>query len=190
MLWQQLRNRLLFNLWYYRKPPWDTNISPPELMEFIHTHSPGRALDCGCGTGTNVITLAKNGWQVTGIDFAWKAIHTARWKARQAGLAIDLHVDDVTRMAGVKGPFDLILDIGCYHSLPSASRPLYREKIAQELDRGGTYLLYAFFRPADSDRRGITDADLEAFTDKLILSERKDGFDRGQRQSTWLKYTR
>ena len=30
--------RTLFNLWYYRKPPWDTGVSPPELMQFIGSH--------------------------------------------------------------------------------------------------------------------------------------------------------
>ena len=50
--------RLSFLLWYFRDPPWDTNISPPELLDFINRHPPGRVLDLGCGTGTNVITLA------------------------------------------------------------------------------------------------------------------------------------
>ena len=60
--------RWLFNLWYFQRPPWDSGISPPELMEFIRSSQPGRALDLGCGTGTNIITLAKNGWQVTGVE--------------------------------------------------------------------------------------------------------------------------
>src|SRR5689334_21905005 len=49
--------RLSFNLWYFRNPPWDSGISPPELLEFIQTHPAGKAIDLGCGTGTNVITL-------------------------------------------------------------------------------------------------------------------------------------
>jgi len=65
-----LLRRINFNLWYFRRPPWDRGISPPELFDFISKHPAGRAIDLGCGTATNVITLAQNGWQVTGIDFA------------------------------------------------------------------------------------------------------------------------
>lgn len=36
---------ITFNLWYFRRPPWDTRVSPPELLEFIAAHPPGRALD-------------------------------------------------------------------------------------------------------------------------------------------------
>ena len=47
--------RLFFNLWYYFNPPWDTGITPPEVVEAIdgpEALRPGRALDLGCGTGT------------------------------------------------------------------------------------------------------------------------------------------
>src|SRR5512139_2762941 len=93
--------RWLFNLWYFQRPPWDSGISPPELMEFIRSSQPGRALDLGCGTGTNIISLAKNGWQVTGVDFASHAISIARRKAQSEGVTADLRVSDVTSLEGI-----------------------------------------------------------------------------------------
>ena len=82
--------RLFFNIWYYQSgifqtPPWDTGISPPELINYLESHTPGLALDLGCGTGTNVITMAEYGWQVTGVDFVRRAISKARDKAIHAG---------------------------------------------------------------------------------------------------------
>ncbi len=85
---------------YFRQPPWDTGISPPELLEFIQTHSPGRAIDLGCGTGTNVITLVNAGWDVTGIDFAPRALKIARQKLNQAGIRANLFLRDATKLRG------------------------------------------------------------------------------------------
>ena len=45
--------RLKFNLSYFGKAPWDSGISPPELYDFIATHPAARAIDIGCGSGTN-----------------------------------------------------------------------------------------------------------------------------------------
>ena len=87
----------LFEWRYWRdQTPWDTNITPPEIMEFLSSAQPGRALDLGCGTGTNAITMTRYGWQVTGIDFSMKAIRTARRKAAQAALTIDFQMKDVS----------------------------------------------------------------------------------------------
>ena len=80
----------MFSLWYFRRPPWDSGITPPELLEYLESRpAAGRAIDLGCGTGTNVITMARMGWQVTGVDFVPKAIDLAREKARKAGLRLD-----------------------------------------------------------------------------------------------------
>lgn len=187
---QELIRRLFFGLWYFRNPPWDTGITPPELVEFIATHAPGRALDLGCGTGTNVINLAQHGWQVTGIDFAGRAIRIAQRKVRMAGLKADLRVGDVTKLAGIRGPFDLILDIGCFHSLTSKSKRDYVHNLTQILAPGGRYLMYAFFKTTDKDRFGLSQADLELLGDNLTLDKRQDGTERGRAPSAWFTFRR
>ncbi len=109
--------RLHFNFWYFRRPPWDSGISPPELLDFISKHPAGRAIDLGCGTGTNVITLVQTGWQVVGIDFAPRAIQIAKQKIKSANIQADLRVGDVTKLNGIDGSFDLALDMGCFHGI-------------------------------------------------------------------------
>jgi ubiquinone/menaquinone biosynthesis C-methylase UbiE len=187
-----LLRRLKFHLWYYQRqpPPWDTGITPPEVEGFIANHPPGRALDLGCGTGTNVITLARHGWQVTGIDFAWSAIRFARRKLKQAGVKATLKLDDVTRLHGIDGPFDLILDIGCFHNLPSERRPTYLEHIERLLAKSGTYLLYVHLKPDTAERsHGVVEADLQQIAARLHLVSRQDGTERGHCPSAWLTYS-
>jgi 2-polyprenyl-3-methyl-5-hydroxy-6-metoxy-1,4-benzoquinol methylase len=182
-------NKLMFSLWYLRKPPWDTKQTPPEVQDYIENHLPGKALDLGCGTGTNAITLAKNGWQVIGIDFVSKAIRTARKKAKQAQVDIDFRVDDVTKLSGVEETFDLILDIGCYHNLDANGMKAYRSNINRLLGNNGTFLLYTFFRNLGSkSQSGVAVADIEAFSPPLILISRMDGLERGSRPASWLTY--
>jgi len=187
--------RIVFNLWYFLNPPWDTNKSPPELINFIHSHPSGSALDLGCGTGTNAITLAKSGWKVLGVDFASIAIQRGRRRARRLGIPVNLIVGDVTKPKDwlkcnqriFPGPFDLILDIGCYHSLSLKERMNYRHNLSQLLAPGGIFLIYVFFRTQYSGS-GISKAELDDFPPDLTLISRQDGTERGMLDSAWLMY--
>jgi SAM-dependent methyltransferase len=169
--------RLLFSLWYWlpRRPPWDTGVTPPELERFVASHPPGRALDLGCGTGTNVVYLAQHGWSVVGVDFAARAIAKARRRARDAGIAdrCTFEVGDVTRLA-VTGPFDLALDIGCLHSIPVGGRAGYASGLARVVRPGGTYLLYAF--APGGPATGLTAEDVRAaFADAFEIVSTEEG---------------
>ena len=173
---------------YLRRPPWDSGITPPELYEFIASHPAGRALDLGCGTGTNVISLAQNGWQVTGVDFIPKAIRIAKRKAKQARVNADLRVGDVTDLIGVKGPFDLALDIGCFHGVEN--RAAYLDELDRLLAPGGHWLLYGFFKPASHlSGPGLAEADLDLIHARgFSLLSRTNGFDKKQRPSAWFLF--
>jgi SAM-dependent methyltransferase len=137
--------RLLFTVWYWLpgRRRWDTGVTPPELERFVGSHPSGRALDLGCGTGTNVVYLARRGWEAVGVDFASRAIAKARRRARDAGVSSTFIVGDVTRL-DVTGPFDLALDIGCLHSIAVTGRAGYATGLARLVRPGGTFLLYAF----------------------------------------------
>ncbi|NCP88142.1 MAG: SAM-dependent methyltransferase [Anaerolineae bacterium CG_4_9_14_3_um_filter_57_17] len=182
---------LLFNLWYYRRPPWDSGITPPELVEFIATHPAGRALDLGCGTGTNSITLARAGWQVIGVDFAFHAIQQARQKAQQAALSVDLRVGDVTRLENISGRFDLALDIGCFHGLTPRLQESYLQTLTPRLVAGGHWLVYAMRKnPLALTAHGLTEAQIDGLAQIFRLTRREDGRDPRGRQSCWLWFER
>ena len=185
----RLQHWVLFNRWYLKKSrPWDTGISPPELLRHIATHPPGRALDLGCGTGTNVLTLAQHGWRATGVDFALKAILEARHKAARAHVQADFFLADVTRLDGIAGPFDLVLDIGCFHGLPDAGKDAYAVRMQHLLSSSGIFLLYVHWKADATLRTGIREYDLQRFQ-FLSLVRREDGIDTTRnRPSSWLTF--
>jgi len=182
--------RIRFYFLYFRKPPWDTQVSPPELIEFIEHHPPGRALDLGCGTGTNVINLARQGWEVTGIDYGGRAISAGKKKAQQAGVSVDLRTGDVTKLEDITEVFDLVLDIGCFHSLNADEKTAYIRNLERLTSPGSTYLMYGFFRAPDGSGPGMDLSDLDGFETSFDLINRTNGTDRGQRPSVWLTYLR
>ncbi|MGD8404503.1 MAG: class I SAM-dependent methyltransferase [Anaerolineales bacterium] len=180
--------RLTFRIWYLFDPPWDTGISPPELKDFTEKNPPGEAIDIGCGTGTNVITLVQAGWKVTGVDFVPRAIKTAKRKVKKAGVDAKLYVRDVTELEGITGPFDLVLDIGCFHSLGD-KKAGYLSELNRILAPGGHWLMYGFFNPdSASDSHGLAETDLDLISALFTQVWRHDGTDRGERTSAWFLY--
>ncbi len=180
--------RLTFGMWYLGHPPWDSGIVPPEVEEFIREHTPGCALDLGCGTGTSSLALVRAGWTVTGVDFARRAIRFARQKARRAGLEIDFRVADVLHLPSLPDPFSLVLDIGCFHGLSPSGKIVYLKQLDHLLAPGGTWLLYGFIKLDESPGSGLIPADLESI--QLKLTRRQDGVDKRDRPSVWLWFKR
>jgi SAM-dependent methyltransferase len=185
---QNLFRRILFQYMYFRQPPWDTGISPPELFEFIQTHRPGRAIDLGCGTGTNVITLARAGWEVIGVDFAPRAIHLARQKLKKADIQANLFLKDATKLDGINGPFDLTFDLGCFHGILPAGRPKYLEELDRILAPNGFWLMYGFLTDPPQTGSGLAEADIALISSHFTLLSRRDGVDRGDKRSAWFLY--
>lgn len=129
--------------------PWDTGVTPPELVDLVEGKNAlprGRALDLGCGTGTNAIYLSVHGWTTTGVDSAERALTEARRTASQAGVEPRFLKGDVTRLGdlAIGNGYSLILDLGCYQSIPKTRRNAYAEEVTAVAAHGATFLLYGF----------------------------------------------
>ena len=184
------RSRLFFQFAYlFGFKPWDSGVPPPELVELIEGPKPlqrGRALDIGCGTGTNCKYLLDHGWDVTGVDFVPRALAVAKRKAPGAKLLIG----DVTRLRdlGVSGPFDLMLDLGCFHAIPDARRDAYVDEVSHVAAPGATLLMFAFGEKGRGTPIATEEEIRRRFSGAFDVAEVRPG--RPFRKQTWYRMIR
>jgi len=178
----------------FSQPRWDTGITPPEVVQLVEAERfpPGRALDVGCGTGTNVVYLARRGFQVTGIDFVPRAIERAQARVRAANVRANLRVANVLEPVTLGAPFELVLDIGCFHNFDEEGRARYAENLARWTHPGSTYLVYAFFpRTAGARRFGVTPEAVEqTFAPHFKQLRSSVGRNNAAQDSAWYRLER
>jgi SAM-dependent methyltransferase len=104
---------------------------------------PGRALDLGCGPGRNALHLAAAGFAVDALDLSATAIAWARERAAAAGVEVDWRVADAFT-ADLPGPYDLVVDSGCFHHVPPHRRVAYLQLLQRVLAPGGLLCLTCF----------------------------------------------
>jgi SAM-dependent methyltransferase len=162
----------MYNVMYrFGKPRWDTGMTPPEMVALIEGEHPlpdGRALDLGCGTGTNVLYLARHGWDVVGVDFSPVAIEQARKKASSQPKATFVQ-GDVSQLSslGIDGPFDLVLDVLCFHSLPPDQRQGYAQEVARVTGPGALFLIWAIATDRQNPLPGVPGLRKEEVLDRF-----------------------
>ena len=179
------RLALAFYRFTYRhgRPRWDSVEPHREFERLVIGRRPGRALDLGCGTGTDALYLAQHGWDVVGVDFVPEAIETARKRAVDAGISPRFVVGDVTqlRQAGVEGPFDLIMDTGCYHGIAEGLRDAYAAEVAAAAGPGADFYVAGISDPPATWRvlgaRGVSADDLRRHfgADFDLVDEQRTG---------------
>jgi SAM-dependent methyltransferase len=98
---------------------------------------PGLVVDLGCGLGSEVGYLARNGWHGLGVDVSATALASARSLHRGAAFARA----DVTRLPLLPETADLLIDRGCFHYLDAQGRAAYAREANRVLRAGGRLLL-------------------------------------------------
>jgi SAM-dependent methyltransferase len=97
-----------------REHPDKVAARPPNahLLSEIGDLQPGRALDAGCGHGSEAIWLAASGWQVTAVDFSMTALEFGRSTAQTVGPDVGQRITWVEGDLGSWAPaprrFDLV----------------------------------------------------------------------------------
>jgi SAM-dependent methyltransferase len=141
-----LTYRLMYRVGF---TPWDTGQVPTALSALIEGTGAlpaGRALDIGCGTGTQAVYMARAGWAVTAIDVVPRPLSRARARADAAGVSVDWILADVARLhrLGLTPGFTLFFDRGCFHGLDESQRGAYAAAVDALAAQGATLLMMAF----------------------------------------------
>jgi SAM-dependent methyltransferase len=125
--------------------PWDTGGPSSELQRVVsrNTIQPCRALEIGCGTGTNCVWLAQQGFEVTGVDVAPLAVERAEKRAQAANVKAHFVVADVLQLPELDGPFAFFFDRGCYHAVRRSAPQQYAPAVARHLASGARGLILA-----------------------------------------------
>jgi tellurite methyltransferase len=117
----------------------DRSLDPARfLIENLEILPRGRALDVAMGTGRNAIYLAKEGFEVEGIDISSEAVRVALDRARSAGVSLKARVADLEGDYPIeRGAYDVIL---CFNYLQRSLIPRIKEGL-----RVGGMVVYETF---------------------------------------------
>ena len=130
---------------------WDRRYAGSELLwtgepnRFLVSEAaglrPGRALDLACGEGRNAVWLARQGWQVTGVDFSAVALEKARRLAEASAVEAEWVVADLCEYRPEERAFDLVIVF--YLQVPASQRREIVRAAVAAVAPAGTFLLVA-----------------------------------------------
>ena len=120
------------------------NRAPNQLLvEAIGDRKAGAAIDLGMGEGRNAVYLARQGWQVTGVDQSDVAVAQAKKRAMEVGVKLDAVVDDLDRFDLGRGRWDLIV-LMYVHAWYRGAKPRSVQRIVEALKPGGVVVIEGF----------------------------------------------
>ena len=129
------------------------------LINQVEGLTPGRALDVGGGTGGNAVWLARQGWQVTALDFSAVAIEKGKRLAAEQGVNVEFVVADASTHRPER-KYDLIT---CFYiQLFPQQRAYMLATMSEALEPGGTFLFVSHDKSAPPS--GWSEEDLMSLT--------------------------
>lgn len=122
--------------------PWDTGRPDTYLVRMVSRWPVRRGvvLDIGCGTGTNSLWLARQGFEVTGLDISQEAVAMARKRADEEGVACRFVCGDFLTNDIVPASVGFVFDRGCFHAVQEEDRNVFVDQVAQLLTPDGLWL--------------------------------------------------
>jgi SAM-dependent methyltransferase len=104
----------------------------PFLERAASGRPPGRILDCGCGTGSNLAMLEPYG-QAFGFDLTWRGLEFARDHGRHR-----IAQASISAIPFATGTFDMVTSFDVFQCLPGQVETEAAREMARILKPGGT----------------------------------------------------
>ena len=127
--------------------PWHRESPPEILVDLVRNGKvlPCRAIDLGCGAGTNAIFLAGAGFTLTGVDISPRAIGMARERAAATNVRCTFVVADLLGdLHEIPDTFDFAYDWEVLHHIFPEEREKYVGNVHRLLLPHGRYLSVCF----------------------------------------------
>ncbi len=128
------------------------------LLPFANVAPLPAILDVGCGTGINLLELARvlgPCRKLVGVDLSAGMLEVARRKAAAAGVAATFQVGDAEALDLPDGTFDLVVCNSAYHWFPDRARAI--KEMARILRPGGQLLLTTLAWPGHAELIAVVD---------------------------------
>lgn len=129
----------------------------PTLVTGVTDLAAGTALELACGSGTNAVWLARNGWRVTAVDWSPVALENGRAKAKAAGVDVEWLERNLFEWTPPERSFDLVFVV--YLHLPPEERTPAYAAAAAAVAPGGRLLVVGHDRINATEGHGGPPAD-------------------------------
>lgn len=151
--------------------PWFYDKLDPDLAQALATRSitHGTFLDLGTGPATQAIELARSGFTVTGSDLSTEAVKLAATRAEAAGVKATFVADDILA-SKIAGPFEFVLDRGCFHVFAPEQRKTYVQTVHKLLAQDGLLFLKCFSHKQPGEQGPYR------FTPEMVRAAFAEGF--------------
>ena len=126
-------------------PRWDIGRPEEELQKVVAGGKVGRCrvVDMCCGSGTDAVYLASQGFDVTAIDISPTALGQGQRKAHDANVSVQWVLADILAPPDLK-PFDFLYDRACYHAVRKQNLQAYLGTVRRFSHPGTDFLLLSF----------------------------------------------
>lgn len=121
---------------YTQLPPLTYLEQIPQVVEAARGK---RILDLGCGSGWLSVFLARQGFDVVGVDVAEHALELGRMWATQESLPIEFKVQDISDLQFADNYFGAVVANSIFEHLTSALAMRTMERLSKSVEQGGVF---------------------------------------------------